>query len=99
MSARPWNKPAYLTTAATWKTGAAPLGFGILSVAYRTTVEGGDAAARTPTYYFRKTFNLPSLGAGSQCVPSSCSLVLSLASESLLRMLASRHHDACAWCR
>jgi hypothetical protein len=49
-------------------TGAAPFGFGILSVAYKTTVEGGDAAARTPSYYFRKSWTLPTPVVGTQYV-------------------------------
>lgn len=54
-----------------WSSGAAPLGYGNTASDYTTTLSyGGNASAKYPTYYFRKTVNL------SQTPSSSASFSL-----------------------
>lgn len=58
-----WKERSYSTNS--WKSGTAPFGYGTVGTTdkaadYKTTLDyGGDANNKRPTYYFRKTFNLP----------------------------------------
>lgn len=52
-----WTSMGYGTSA--WKTGLAPLGYGVGNGFFATTLNyGGDGSNKYPTYYFRKVFTL-----------------------------------------
>ncbi|MFT3753174.1 MAG: CotH kinase family protein [Paludibacter sp.] len=62
MPAVNWYSPAYAD--ATWKSGAAPLGYASTGVV-ATIGYGGVATNKYPTAYFRKTINITGLGSKS----------------------------------
>ncbi len=59
LTSNSWKLLGYGTSK--WKNGQAPLGYGNASSGYQTQLDyGNDASSKYRTYYFRKTFSLPS---------------------------------------
>jgi hypothetical protein len=57
LTSQGWETTSFALTSA-WKIGQGILGFGTFSFALRTTLLGGSATARTPTFYLRRSVTI-----------------------------------------
>jgi hypothetical protein len=62
--------PRRFVESSAWKSGSGVFGFGTFTFTFKTTLASGTSTARTPSYYFRKTFTIT--GAASSTYVRRC---------------------------